>query len=584
MSDHIIHEYKGDEKLIATTSLVSDIDDKTTIKTSDVDVDDYVSKFIELSNSAKAEDSKDKSMPLREGVRTFPKAVLFSLILSSCLIMEGYDTSLLASMYSNDSFKLQFGNYYSDIDQYQVPAKWQTAFSMGYQTTQLIGLLLGGTLADAVGYRKTIIPVLVIEIGFIFVQFFAATREILLLSYLLCGLVYGSLQVLAVCYATDVAPSCLRLYLTSYINVAWVIGQLVCSVVLKGIQDLEFARSYRIAYAIQWFWPIPIIIGVYFAPESPYYLVRKGRIEEAKQSLKSLLTDNKYLPDKSLVVESMVTKIQLVIKEEDMTGKGATFKECFTGTDFRRTRIAAIVWMIQNVTGASLMGYSTYFYQQAGLDTSMSFTFTIIQYVLGMFGTFGSWVLSRKLGRYSIFFYGLCIMLVLLLVTGGLGCADSNSVSWGIGSMLLVYTFVYDISIGPIIYCIVAEIPSAKLRQKTVMMARFLYNVAGIVVSILSSYMLNPTAFNWGAKSAFLWAGLTIISIIWAFFEVPETKNRTFAELDKLFADKVPARKFKTTEANTFDAGEMMEKLGSQGIKDVVNEREHIEYVDDESR
>ncbi|KAI5955630.1 MAL1 [Candida jiufengensis] len=582
MSEYDIQEIKGDDKLIATASVTSDIDDKSTIKTTNTDVDDYVSKFIQLSNSAKNEDSKDKHMTLKEGLRTFPKAVFFSLVLSSCLILEGFDTNLLSSFWALPGFCKKFG--VEGPSGYQVPAKWQSAISMGYQSTQLIGLFFGGVLADAIGYRLTITPVLAVEMGFIFIQFFAPTKEILLVSYLCCGLVYGSLQVLAVCYATDVAPSCLRLYLTSFINIAWVIGQLISSLVLKGIESMSDPNAYRIAFAIQWFWPVPIMIGVFFAPESPYFLVRKGRLEDAKRSLNGLLSNNKYLPDKRLVIDSMVTKIQLVIKEEEITGKGATFKECFTGANFRRTRIAAIVWVIQNVTGASLMGYSTYFYQQAGLDVSMSFTFSIIQYVLGMIGTVGSWVISRKLGRFSIFFSGLCVMLVLLLITGGLGCAHSKSASWGIGSMLLVYTFVYDLTIGPIIYCIVAEIPSAKLRQKTVMMARFAYNVAGIVVSIISSYMLNPTAWNWGAKSAFLWAGLAFMAVTWAFFEVPETRNRTIAELDKLFEEKVPARKFKSTEVNTFDVGEMMERLGNDGIKDVVNERKHIEYVDEETK
>ena len=132
-----------------------------------------------------------------------------------------------------------------------------------------------------------------------------------------------------------------------------------------------------------------------------------------------------------------------------------------------------------------------------------------------------------------------------------------------VGSMLLVYTFVYDLTIGPMCYCIVGEMPSSKLRAKTVMLARNLYNIAGIIVAIVTPYMLNPTQWNWKAKSAFLWAGFAILSAIWVYFELPETKGRTFAELDKMFEDKVPARKFKYTTPTTFDAGEMMEKMGN---------------------
>ncbi|KAI5956148.1 hypothetical protein CANMA_004577 [Candida margitis] len=586
-SDDAIYEIKGDDKVIRAASVSSELDEKSTVaalSTNAADVDDYISKFLEMSEDARADDQREKQMSLKEGIKTFPKAIAWSLILSTALIMEGYDTNLLTSFYAYPGFRKKFGDYYSGINDYQIPARWQTGLSMGYQCGQLIGLWWAGVFADKIGYRKTLMPALAVSVGLIFIQFFAPNREVLLLSYILLGINWGSYQTITVTYASEIAPASLRVYLTTYVNVCWVFGQLISAGVIKGISNMSDPHAYRIAYAIQWVWPIPILIGVYLAPESPYFLVKKRRLQEAKHSLMRLLTTNSYLPEKGVVVERMVTKIQLIVREEDATNEGATFKECFTGKNLRRTRISAITWLFQNITGSALMGYSTYFYEQAGLDLSNAFTFSIIQYCLDIIGTFGSWFLSQKLGRFPIFFGGLCTQAVILLVTGGLGLSSSTGASWGIGSMLLVYTFVYDLTVGPMCYCIVPEMPSAKLRQKTVMLSRFLYNVSGIVVGILSSYMLNPTEWNWKAKTGFFWAGFAIVASIWTWFELPETKNRTFAELDKLFEQGVPARKFKHTVPKTFDAGEMMEKLGNDGIKNIINEREHIEYADDESR
>ncbi|CCG22802.1 Mal31 maltose transporter [Candida orthopsilosis Co 90-125] len=583
-SDDAVYEIKGDDKVIRAASVSSELDEKSTVAatSTNADIDDYISKFLEMSEDARADDQREKQMTLKQGIKTFPKAIAWSLVLSTALIMEGYDTNLLTSFYAYPGFRKKFGDYYSDINDYQIPARWQTGLSMGYQCGQLIGLWWAGVFADKIGYRKTLMPALATSIGLIFIQFFAPNREVLLLSYILLGINWGSYQTITVTYASEIAPASLRVYLTTYVNVCWVFGQLISAGVIKGISNMSDPHAYRIAYAIQWVWPIPILVGVYLAPESPYFLVKKGRLQEAKHSLMRLLTTNPYLPEKGLVVESMVTKIQLIVREEDATNKGASFKECFTGKNFRRTRVSAITWLFQNITGSALMGYSTYFYEQAGLDLSNAFTFSIIQYCLGIIGTFGSWFLSQKLGRFPIFFGGLCTQAVLLLVTGGLGCSSSTGASWGIGSMLLVYTFVYDATVGPMCYCIIPEMPSAQLRQKTVMLSRMIYNISGIVVGILSSYMLNPTEWNWKAKTGFFWAGFAIFAAIWTWFELPETKNRTFAELDKLFEQGVPARKFKYTVPKTFDAGEMMEKLGNNGIKNIINEREHIEYADDE--
>ena len=172
-------------------------------------------------------------------------------------------------------------------------------------------------------------------------------------------------------------------------------GQLISSGVVKAILQLSDPHAYRIAFAIQWIWPFNYDWYL-FAPESPWFLVRKGRLEQAKHALERLLSQSEHIPDKSIISQSMLTKIQMTIKEEDAVSAGSSIIECFKGTNFRRTRIAAFTWLIQNITGSSLMGYSTYFYQNAGVPVSMSFTFSIIQYCLGIVGTIGSWFCHKN--------------------------------------------------------------------------------------------------------------------------------------------------------------------------------------------
>ena len=578
MPTEFVEDVKKLEKLtIVETSPISKMESGTSI---DIEVQDYVTKFLEMSNAAKDNDDKEKAMGLKECLQTFPRAVMWSIVLSLAIVMEGYDLNLLSSMYGFDAFNKKFGTYYPDIDKWEVPTKWQTSLSMAYSLSQVLGLFIAGIVADKVGYRKTMMVNLIACVALIFIQFFAPNIETLLAAYVLLGVNWGAYQTLTVTYASEVAPVNLRLYLTTYVNMCWVFGQLISSGVLKGVSSMQSANAWRIPYAIQWAWPVPLFMGVFLAPESPWFLVKKGRDAEAKHSLKRLLTEHKGMPDKDIVASAMLAKIQMTVKEEEAVNGSGSIKECFTGENFRRTRIASLVWMFQSITGGTLMGYSTYFYIQAGLSTSMSFTFSIIQYCLGLIGTAGSWFLSQKLGRYSIWFYGLCTQFVILVCVGGLGFAHSTGASWAIGSLLLVYTFVYDLTVGPICYCIVAELPSSRLRINTVMLARNLYNIANIVTAIITPYMLNPTAWNWKAKTGLFWAGFCIIAIVWSYFELPETKNRTYAELDVLFHKKTRARDFKKTEVDVFDAGELMEKLGDVGIKNMVKNTEHIEIQD----
>jgi SP family general alpha glucoside:H+ symporter-like MFS transporter len=67
---------------------------------------------------------------------------------------------------------------------------------------------------------------------------------------------------------------------------------------------------------------------------------------------------------------------------------------------------------------------------------------------------------------------------------------------------------------------------------------------------ITEALTLTLTAWNWGAKAAFFYAGTNLLCSIWCWFRLPETKDRTFGEIDMLFTHQVPARKFKSTHVD----------------------------------
>jgi SP family general alpha glucoside:H+ symporter-like MFS transporter len=89
---------------------------------------------------------------------------------------------------------------------------------------------------------------------------------------------------------------------------------------------------------IQWIWPVPIIIGVLFAPESPWWLVRKGRIAEAEKSVARLTSDPTFNCHESVAM--MVHTNEL---EKEMTA-GTSYLDCFKGVDLRRTEVVCLVW------------------------------------------------------------------------------------------------------------------------------------------------------------------------------------------------------------------------------------------------
>jgi SP family general alpha glucoside:H+ symporter-like MFS transporter len=137
-------------------------------------------------------------------------------------------------------------------------------------------------------------------------------------------------------------------------------------------------------------------------------------------------------------------------------------------------------------------------------------------------------------------------MFLLMLAIGSCGLlpASNNASRWAIGSLLVVFIFIYQSTVGPITYCLVAEIPSSRLRQKSVALARNVFNISSIVCNILTTQQLNVSAWNWGARAGFFWAGSIALCLTWVFFRLPESTGRSFAELDLLFERRVSARTF----------------------------------------
>ncbi len=202
-------------------------------------------------------------------------------------------------------FVEQFGTYDPVSQSYQIPARWQAGLGNGSNVGAIFGLMLNGWLAEKIGYRKTMMISLVYMTGIIFLFFFAKNLQMILAAEILCGVPWGSelelsilrvladassvFQTLTTSYASEVAPVALRGFLTTWVNACWGIGQLISLGVLRGLLNTRTDQwGWRIPYAIQWFWPIPLFLCAYFAPESPWWLVRKGKYAEARHSLARL--------------------------------------------------------------------------------------------------------------------------------------------------------------------------------------------------------------------------------------------------------------------------------------------------------
>ncbi|CAH0024693.1 unnamed protein product [Clonostachys rhizophaga] len=471
--------------------------------------------------------SAEQTMTLLQGLKMYPHAVAWLILISSAIIMEGFDKVLITNLFVNTAFKEKYGDQQPD-GSYEITANWQTALSIASMAGEVVGLTINGIVAERFGYRKTIIAAMFLVIAFIFIVFFAETLPYLLAGQILLGFPWGVFQTITVVYAAE----------------------FIASGVLRGLATRTDQWSYKVPFALQWIWPVPIIVGVYFAPESPWWLIRTGRHDEARKALLRLTSETGG-GNTEVDLDATMSMMEQNNAMEKVLTAGTSYTDCFKGTNLRRTEIVCVTWFAQIFSGVAFMSYSIYFYLQAGLAVEYSFTMTLVQYGLGGIGTMLLWVLMMYFGRRRLYLSGIMGMFTLLVIIGSVGATIDTkrykTASWAVGSMLLLLTMVYDMTVGPVCYSLVSELAFTRLRSKTIVLARSTYNVGNIIVSIITPRMLDSTAWDWGAKGAFFWAGFGVLCMTWAYFRLPEPKGRTYGELDVLFERRVSARKFATT-------------------------------------
>jgi MFS transporter, SP family, general alpha glucoside:H+ symporter len=173
----------------------------------------------------------------------------------------------------------------------------------------------------------------------IFIVFFAPSLSVLAFGEFMCGISWGVFQTLSTTFACEVVPTVLRSYVTAYVCMCWGAGILLSSGVVRAVVNVQGNLGWKLPFAIQWIWPIPLAIGAYLAPESPWNSVRRGKYDQARKDLMRLRQDS---PNKEREVESTLAYLRYTTELERAETAEASYLDCFRGTNLRRTEIVGI--------------------------------------------------------------------------------------------------------------------------------------------------------------------------------------------------------------------------------------------------
>lgn len=485
-----------------------------------------------------------------------------------CQVMESFDMFLNGNFVALTAFKERYGVQIAGQVGKTIPTKWQSSLFQAGQCGAFIGVMIVGPITNRLGYRWTTLLALVLMNATIFISFFVSCKssrlakslantvfqanslEVLVIGQAFEGVPWGMFIGNSPAYASEVVPLVLRGACTATLQMSWSIGGIIVAGASYGFNGRMDEWAWRGPLALQWIFPVPLMAIIWFAPESPWWLVRKGRKEQALKSIKRLGRRS----GTQASAEETLAMMERTVEIEAHAGGQPTLIDLVKGVDLRRTLITCLTYASQNFAGNLIANQATFFFEQAGMSTNFSFKLNIINSCLQLIGNILSWPLGARYGRRTIYLVGTATNIVMLMVLGV--CASihqSSGTNYAQACLGVIISFVYALAMGPTTYSIIAEASSVRLRALSTGVGRAAYYVAEIPMIYLASRMLNPSGWNMAGKCGYVWGGTACVCFVSAYFGLPEFKDRSYRELDILFNRRVPARKFKSTVIDVKD-------------------------------
>ncbi|KAF4931802.1 General alpha-glucoside permease [Colletotrichum viniferum] len=507
---------------------------------------------VDLESVANQQDEKITFQYIWENKRVLGWCLLIFLL----PVNFGHEASTVGNLLAVTPFLEEFGQ---QVDgEWVVSARDQQVLNAATKIGLFVSAFATGFVSDRLGSKKTIIGACILCVAGVIAQYFAKSIMQIFGGKIVACFGFGWGHSLGPVFVAELAPVRMRGTCLALVNTMIVIGQW-----LNSLADFASDKTHTDQLA----WQIPIItqiippglllLGLPFLPESPSWLIKHGRPDEAAKSFRRFNGPNFD------VDEAMTIMTVAVAKEQEYSKEGGSWLQCFKGPDGRRTLIICFVFVSQQFIGANFVsGYLTYYFRLAGVQNPIGIAQAA--FAVQLFGNMCSWPLIDRVGRRPMIVGGCFVMTATLLLIGGIGTfgeqpegADGHRQSDDDLGLLgkrdavrlcgIVPKFSqYQTTLGARSYSVGGETPSNQLRQKTYSINIMSATAVSCMTLQVMPYLINPDQANLGAKICFVFFGLSVTMCVYLDFCLPEMKGRNYLELQEMFQKGVPARKFKT--------------------------------------
>ncbi len=455
-------------------------------------------------------------------------------------LLFGYDTAVIsgAEQALQNFFKSGLGDFYT------------TALHGTTVSSALIGCIIGGIisgiLAQRFGRRNTLIfasvlfflsalgsymPEFLFKPGFQFYQPGEATKGLLLafiLYRVLGGIGVGLASAICPMYIAEVAPANIRGKLVSFNQFAIIFGQLVVYfinfLIRSGLADTpELIQAaminigWRKMFVSEAFPAGMFGILLLLVPKTPRYLVMSGNPKKALAVLTKINGTSK--------AQEILSEIKNTVSEK---------REKILAYGLTVIIIGILLSFFQQAVGINVvLYYAPRIFQNMGSSSDASMVQTVVMGVVNIIFTVVAILTVDKFGRKPLLIIGSIGMTIGMAALSILSFSN-NLIGMAALVFIIIYTASFMMSWGPVCWVLISEIFPNTIRGKAVAIA--------VAAQWISNYIVSstfPSLSDWSVGGTYLiYAGFSILSALFVFKLVPETKGKTLEDMTALWRKK----------------------------------------------
>ncbi|PLN79661.1 general substrate transporter [Aspergillus taichungensis] len=463
------------------------------------------------------------------GLRGRPLGLTISTVATMGFLLFGYDQGVMSGIISDKAFNDVFTATRGDM-------VMQALVTAVYELGCLAGAMFALFFGDSTGRRWMIFSGAIVMIIGVVIQVTSFVDHIPLLQFfigrVITGIGNGMNTSTIPTYQAECSKTSNRGLLICIEGGVIAIGTMIAYWIDFGAHYGPPDLVWRFPIAFQVVFGIIIIVGMFFLPDSPRFLISKGRVEEGEYVLAALggyeVNDHETQVQKNLVIDSL---------KASGAGDKTRYRDLCTGgrsQHFRRMLVGSSSQIFQQLSGCNAVIY----YLPVLLKSSLHQTNDealliggINMIVYAVFATF-SWFFIERIGRRKLFLGGSYLQTIAMIITFACLIPDDPQISKGAVFGLFLYMATFGATWLPLPWLYPAELSPIKTRAKA------------NAVSTCSNWLFNFTVVmftppmvggaGWGTYLFFAILNALFIPVIWFFY--PETANRSLEEIDIIFA------------------------------------------------